>query len=60
MKMETFLAIAATALALSAASHPVAVYRYHVPSRHHVAATHHDSGSQSQYVQNFRKEILTH
>ena len=57
--METFLAVA-TALALSAASHPVVVHRYHVPARHHVAATHHDSGSQSQYVQNFRKEILTH
>ena len=58
--MGTFLAIAATALALSAASHPVLVYRYHAPASHHVAATHHDSGSQSQYVDNFRKEILTH
>lgn len=58
--MGTFLAIAATALALSAASRPVVVYHYHVPARHHVAATRHDSGSQSQYVQKFRQEILTH
>jgi hypothetical protein len=58
MEMGTFLAIAA--LALSAASHPVFVYRYHVPARHHFATIHHESGSQPQYVQNFRKEILTH
>jgi hypothetical protein len=58
MKMGTFLALAA--LAMSAASHPVLVYRYHVPARHHIATIHHDNGSQSQYVQNFRKEILTH
>jgi hypothetical protein len=59
MKMGTFLAIAA-ALALSAASHPVVLYRYHVPAGHHVTARHHDTGSHSQYVQTFRKELLTH
>jgi hypothetical protein len=57
--MGTFLAIA-TALALSAGSRPVVVYRYHAPASHHVAATNHGTGSQSQYVQNFRKELLTH
>jgi hypothetical protein len=61
MNMGTFLGIAAAAaLGLSAASRPVIVYHYHVPARHHVVATHAKSAPQSQYVQNFRNEILAH
>jgi hypothetical protein len=57
MKIGTLLAIA---LVLSAHSRPVAFYHYHALARHHVAATRHHGASQSQYVQNFRNEILTH
>ena len=55
--MGTFLAIA---LALSAAHRPVVVYRYHVPTRHHVTTTRHYGASQSQYVKNFGNELRTH
>jgi hypothetical protein len=61
MNMGTFLGmVAAAAMHFSPVYRTVLVHHYHAPARHHVVATHAKSAPQSQYVRNFRNEILAH